>query len=62
MVNKDRVEGKTKELKGKVTGDDSEELKGKSQNGLGKMKDKAENFADDVSKKVNNMFDKKDKK
>ena len=31
MTNKDRVEGKITETKGKVTGDDSEELKGKTQ-------------------------------
>ena len=32
MTNKDRVEGKITETKGKVTGDDSEKLKGKTQN------------------------------
>jgi uncharacterized protein YjbJ (UPF0337 family) len=58
MTNKDQVEGKVTEAKGKVTGDDSEELKGKIQNEYGKIKDKVEDFADDVSSKVNKFIDK----
>ncbi len=58
MTNKDRIEGKVRN-KGKLTGDDSEELKGKTQNKYGKAKDKVEDFADDVSRKVNDFFDKK---
>lgn len=58
MTNKDQVEGKVTEAKGKVTGDDSEELKGKIQNEYGKIKDKVEDFADDVSNKVNKFIDK----
>ncbi|MER2118050.1 MAG: CsbD family protein, partial [Enterococcus casseliflavus] len=57
MTNKDRIEGKVTETKGKLTGDDSEELKGKTQNKYGKAKDKVEDFADDVSRKVNDFFD-----
>ena len=60
MTNKDRIEGKVTETKGKLTGDYSEELKGKTQNKYGKAKDKVEDFADDVSRKVNDFFDKKD--
>jgi len=62
MTNKDRFEGKITETKGKVTGDDSEELKGKTQNEYGKVKDKVEDFADDISRKVNHFFDKHDDK
>lgn len=62
MVNKDQVEGKITEAKGKVTGDDSEELKGKVKKGFGDAKEKVEEFADDVAKKVNEFVDRKDKK
>ena len=60
MTNKDRIEGKVTETKGKLTGEESEEWKGKTQNKYGKAKDKVEDFADDVSRKVNDFFDKKD--
>lgn len=62
MTNKEQVEGKVTEAKGKITGDDSEELKGKVKNEFGKAKEKVEEFADDVAKKANELFDKKDKK
>ena len=62
MVNKDQVEGKVTEVKGKVTDDDSEELKGKVKKGFGDAKEKVEEFADDVAKKVNGFVDRKDKK
>jgi uncharacterized protein YjbJ (UPF0337 family) len=38
----DRVEGKAKELKGKITGDKTEEAEGKAQQATGKMKGKLE--------------------
>lgn len=57
MVDKNEVVGKVNEAKGKVTGDDSEELKGKLQQGFGKIKDKAEELADDVADKVNDVID-----
>lgn len=62
MVNKEQVEGKVTEAKGKVTGDDSEELKGKIKGKYGEAKEKAEELVDDVASKVNDLFDKKDKK
>ncbi len=62
MVNKEQVEGKVTEAKGKVTGDDSEELKGKVKGKYGEAKEKAEELVDDVASKVNDLFDKKDKK
>lgn len=62
MVNKEQVEGKVTEAKGKVTGDDSEELKGKVKGKYGEAKEKAEELVDDVASKVNDLFDKKNKK
>ena len=44
----DRVEGKAKELEGKVTGDEAREAEGKGQGMLGKAKDKASDAADSV--------------
>jgi len=49
----DRVEGKAKELKGKITGDKAEELEGKAQGATGKMKgkmDQAHKKATETSK------------
>ena len=61
MTNKDELKGKITETKGKLTGDESEELKGKLQQEYGKAKEKAEEAIDEVSKKLNEFFDKKDK-
>lgn len=61
MVNKDQVEGKATEVKGKVTGDDSEELKGKIQGKFGDIKEKAGELVDNASAKINEKLDKKDK-
>ena len=44
----DRVEGKAKELEGKVTGDEARETEGKGQGMLGKAKDKASDAADSI--------------
>ena len=41
MTNKDELKGKITETKGKVTGDESEELKGKLQQEYGKAKKKS---------------------
>lgn len=62
MPNKEEVEGKVKEVKGKVTGDESEELAGKLKQEYGKVKEKMEHLVDDASEKINELFDKKDKK
>ncbi|MGX7195547.1 CsbD family protein [Enterococcus olivae] len=61
MVNKEQVEGKATEAKGKITGDDSEELKGKVKKKYGDAKEKAKDLADDAASKVNDTLDKKDK-
>jgi uncharacterized protein YjbJ (UPF0337 family) len=43
---KDKVEGKITELKGKVTNDRSEELKGKAQQAWGAVQGKANDLSD----------------
>lgn len=43
---KDKLEGKAKELKGKVTGDRLEELKGKAQEARGEAKGKVNDLRD----------------
>jgi len=43
---KDKLQGKGEELKGRVTGDDSEKVKGKARQGLGDVKDAARELRD----------------
>jgi uncharacterized protein YjbJ (UPF0337 family) len=57
-VDEDRVEGKVKEVGGKLTGDDSLENEGKAQGTWGKAKDKAGDVWDDVKER----FDRDDEK
>lgn len=47
-MDSDRIEGKAKEVEGKVTGDEEREAEGASQGSWGKAKDKAREAADDV--------------
>lgn len=62
MINKDEIKGKADEAAGKVTGDDSQELKGKAQGFFGKMKESVKDGAESVSEKANEAIDKvKDK-
>lgn len=58
MANNDELKGKGNEAKGKVTDDETTELKGKFQQGFGKAKDKAKETADDVAGKINKKLDK----
>lgn len=58
MANTDQVKGKVNEVAGKVSGDDTKELKGKAQGALGKAKDKVEDAVDDVAGKINEGIDK----
>ena len=44
----DKVEGKAKEIKGKVTDDKSTEMEGRAQQAVGKIKDTADDIADEV--------------
>ena len=45
---KDRVHGKTEELKGKVTGDKKLEVKGKARQKVGEVKEAAKSIAYDM--------------
>ena len=44
----DKVEGKAKEIKGKLTDDEATEVEGKAQQAAGKIKDTADDVADEV--------------
>ncbi len=44
---KDKLEGKAEELKGKLTGDKPEELKGDARQGIGDAKESGEELARD---------------
>ncbi|MFZ0216232.1 MAG: CsbD family protein [Candidatus Dormiibacterota bacterium] len=45
---KDRIKGKGEEIKGRVTGDTTEELKGKARQKLGKGEQKIDRKADEA--------------
>jgi uncharacterized protein YjbJ (UPF0337 family) len=45
---KDKIVGKAEEVKGKVTGDTGEELKGKARQGLGDVKQTGKEIAYDA--------------
>jgi uncharacterized protein YjbJ (UPF0337 family) len=49
---KDQIEGKAKELKGKVTNDQSTELEGKTQQQVGRAKGKVQGKAEELKGKV----------
>jgi uncharacterized protein YjbJ (UPF0337 family) len=55
-VDKDRVEGKAKELEGKITDDESREAEGRTQGKWGELKDKADDAWEDVKDKAGEMF------
>lgn len=58
MVNKDQVEGRVKEVVGKITRDDKKELKGKVQKHYGDTKNKVEKASKELKDKVKDMTDK----
>ena len=45
---KDKLQGKAEEMKGRVTGDDSEKVNGEARQGLGDVKDAAREVRDHV--------------
>ena len=61
-MEKDRIEGKAKELEGKVTGDESREAEGRAQGKVGEVKEKADDAWEDVKDKVGGMFNDRDEK
>lgn len=52
---KDEIEGKAKEIKGKVTGDKGEEMEGKAQQGMDKARRTGRDIRDDVKDKADEM-------
>jgi len=56
-VDSDRIEGKAKEVEGKITGDESREAEGKTQGTWGEAKDKADDAWEGVKDKVGDAFD-----
>jgi uncharacterized protein YjbJ (UPF0337 family) len=55
-VEKERVEGKAKELEGKITGDESREAEGRAQGKVGEVKEKADEAWEDLKDKVGELF------
>ncbi|ANZ57456.1 hypothetical protein BGL34_05945 [Fructilactobacillus lindneri] len=48
----DQVEGKAKQVKGALTGNTSDKLKGDFQSGKGELKEKADNVKDEIKNKL----------
>ena len=54
---KDQVVGKAEEMKGKLTGDKSEELKGKARQSAGKAKSAVRDIQADVKEEIDKRND-----
>ena len=61
-MERDRIEGKAKELEGKVTGDESREAEGRAQGKWGEAKEKADGVWEDVKDKVGELFNDREEK
>jgi uncharacterized protein YjbJ (UPF0337 family) len=59
-VDTDRIEGKAKEVEGKILDDESREAEGRAQGKWGKAKDKADDVWEDVKDKVGETFNDRD--
>jgi len=59
-VDTDRIEGKAKEVEGKVTGDESREAEGRAQGTWGEIKDKADDAWEDAKDKGEDLVDRID--
>jgi uncharacterized protein YjbJ (UPF0337 family) len=59
-MDKDRVEGKLKEMEGKVTDDESREAEGRIQGEFGEKKDDARGAWEDVKDKVGDAVNRAD--
>jgi uncharacterized protein YjbJ (UPF0337 family) len=55
VVDKDRVEGKVKEVEGKLTDDESREAEGKLQGEYGEKKDEAKGAWENLKDKVGSL-------
>ncbi len=61
-MEKDRIEGKAKEVEGKITGDESREAEGRAQGKWGEVKEKADDAWEDVKDKVGGMLNDREEK
>jgi uncharacterized protein YjbJ (UPF0337 family) len=59
-VDTDRIEGKVKELEGKVTDDETREAAGRAQGTWGELKDKADDAWEDAKDKGEDLVDRID--
>ena len=59
-MDTDRIEGKAKELEGKVTDDESREAEGRAQGTWGELKDKADDAWEDAKDKGEDLVDRID--
>ena len=59
-MDTDRIEGKAKELEGKVTDDESREAEGKAQGTWGELKDKADDAWEGAKDKGEDLVDRID--
>ncbi|CAN5232632.1 hypothetical protein BH20ACT13_BH20ACT13_02810 [soil metagenome] len=56
-MDSDRIEGKAKEVEGKITDDESREAEGKAQGAWGEAKDKTDDAWEGVKDKVGDVLD-----
>jgi uncharacterized protein YjbJ (UPF0337 family) len=61
-MDRDRIEGKAREVEGKVTGDESREAEGRAQGKWGELKDKAEDAWEDAKDKVGEAFNEREER
>jgi uncharacterized protein YjbJ (UPF0337 family) len=61
-VDTDRIEGKAKEVEGKLTNDESREAEGRAQGTWGEAKDKADDAWEDLKDKVGEAFNDSEEK
>ena len=54
----DKLKGSAKEAAGKMTGDDKLEAKGKAEQIIGNLKDRAEDLKDTAGEKINEALEK----
>jgi uncharacterized protein YjbJ (UPF0337 family) len=61
-VEKDRIEGKAKEVEGKITGDESREAEGRAQGNWGELKEKAKDAWEDVKDKAGEAYNEREER
>ncbi len=61
-MDKDRIEGKAKELEGKLTDDESREAEGRAQSKWGEAKDKADDAWEDLKDKAGEAFNEREER